>query len=408
MNILFIHPNMPGQYKHLAAAFAKNSEHRVVFITRRKNVTMEGILKVQYAPPREPAKETHRYLQTTERAVLQGQQVWRACHRLKTEKQFVPDVIVAHPGWGDTLFIKDIFPDAPLLSYFEFYYHTEGADVGFDPKEKIVEDDRARIRAKNIVNLLNLEAADWGISPTHWQATRHPKPFLSKISVLHDGIDTDLLRPDENAQFTLPSGKILKSQDEVVTYVARNFEPYRGFPTFMQAAEIILKNRPRAHIIAVGADDVSYGKRPPTGMTYRDLWTKQVALDPERMHFTGALPYSDYIKILQLSSAHIYLTYPFVLSWSMLEAMSVGCVMIASDTAPVQEVIVDGQNGWMVDFFSAKDVAAKVEKALENRARMEPIRRAARETVLTQYNLKDLLPKHMQLVEDVASRRLPR
>lgn len=408
MKILFLHPNMPGQYKHLAPYFAKDSGNQVVFITKpRPEVKLPGVHKIEYKTRREPSRETHRYLIGTERSVLQGQEVWRLCKKLKAEEGFTPDVVCAHPGWGDALYIKDIYPDAPVLGFFEFYYKSQGSDVGFDPNEKISDDDKARIRTKNITNLLSLADADWGVSPTRWQWEQHPEEFRGKLSVLHDGIDTDAARPDAGAKVRLKNGITLTKDDEVITYVARNFEPYRGFGTFMQAAELILKRRPNAHILAIGADGVSYGKQAQGGGTYRQQWMKKVTLDEKRVHFLGTLNYPDFMRVLQVSSAHIYLTYPFVLSWSMLEAMSAGCAVIGSATPPVEEVIRHGENGLLADFFSPKDVAQRVDDILDHKDRMKKMREAARQTVVERYDIKTLLPLHVKLVEDVAARKFP-
>lgn len=408
MKILFLHPNMPGQYKHLCRAFAQDPANTVVFITKPKeDVNIPGVHKVEYKPPREPSASTHRYLIGTERGVIQGQEVWRMCKQLKTQEGFVPDVICAHPGWGDALYVKDIYPDTPLLSFFEFYYRSKGADVNFDPNDQFTEDDNARIRTKNIVNILSLESADWGLSPTRWQWIQHPELFRSKISVIHDGIDTDAVRPDPNAVLTLKDGRTLSRKDEVVTYVARNFEPYRGFPTFMRAAELILKRRPNCQIVAVGADGVSYGKQPPKGKTYRQMMLEEVKLDRSRIHFVGNLPYNEFLKVLQISSAHIYLTYPFVLSWSFLESMAAECILIGSSTPPVMEALTDGENGLLVDFFSHTELADKVDEVLNHPERYVEIRKRARQFVEQRYALKKLLPLHMELVRDVAKGQFP-
>lgn len=408
MKILFIHPNMPGQFKHLSRVFGEDPKNTVVFITKpRPQIAVPGVHKVEYVPPREPSPETHRYLTGFERAVLVAQEVWRMCKKLKTEEGFTPDVIVSHPGWGDTLLVKDVYPGVPLLSFFEFYYHGYGADVNFDPKEQNTEDDLARIRIKNATNLFALEQADWGISPTFWQWQQNPAAFRDKISVIHDGIDTDICTPLKGASLTLGSGAVLKQADEVVTYVARNFEPYRGFPTFMKAAEIILRKRPNARIVAVGGDEVSYGKSPPPGTTYRQLMMKEVDLDLSRIHFVGRIPYPQLITLFQITSAHIYLTYPFVLSWSFLEAMACEAPIIASATKPVMEAMHDGDDGLLVDFFSPEDVAEKVGYALDHRDKMKRIRRNARRTVEKFYALKDILPLHVGLVTDLAKGQIP-
>lgn len=402
MKILFIHPNMPGQYRNLCRKAAEDPNNTVVFLTKPTKVEIPGVHKVEYQVSRNAMPTTHRYLIGSEKSVLQGQEVWRVCKKLQTEEGFTPDIVVAHPGWGDCLYLKDLWPNTPLLSYFEFYYRAYGADVGFDPADPITDDDKARVRTKNITNLLNLEACDWGISPTQWQKSLHPQEYHHKITVLHDGVDTEACHPDPNVSVTLPNGRQFKYGDEVVTYIARNFEPYRGLPTFMQAAEIIQKNRPNCHIIAIGAEGVSYGRHLPKGQTYLDIWKNKVKLDESRIHFTGTLSYQDMVRVLQLSMAHIYLTYPFVLSWSALESMATGCLMICSDTQPVREIIRDGYNGLLVDFFSPDDLARRVEEALDNQEKLKPLRQAARQTVLDRYELDKLLQLHMELIRDVA------
>jgi glycosyltransferase involved in cell wall biosynthesis len=400
MKILFVHPNMPGQYRNLCRYAAQNKNNTVVFLTKQTNVEIPGVHKLEYKLARTPFYTTHRYVVGLEKGVLQGQEAWRVCHKLQQEEGFKPDVIVGHPGWGDCLFLKDLWPDVPMLSYLEFYYHSEGADVGFE--DTVRQDERARVRVKNAVNLLNLEGCDWGLSPTHWQKSVHPKEYHHKISVLHDGIDTHNCRPDAQASITLPNGKTFRAGDEVITYVARNFEPYRGLGTFMQAAEIILRNRPNCHIIAIGSDGVSYGRQLVGGETYLGQWKQKVKLDESRIHFTGPLPYDQLIKAIQVGAAHIYLTYPFVLSWSTLEAMATGCLLIASDTQPLQEVIEDGRNGLLVDFFSPEQLAKRVDEALDNREKMQPIRDAARRTIEERYALEKMLPLHMGLITDLA------
>jgi glycosyltransferase involved in cell wall biosynthesis len=408
MKILFMHPNMPGQYKHLIPEFVKDKSNEVVFITKATKPQMEGVRKIVYQVPRDASPHTHRYLIHAERAVLQGQEVWRALMKLKREEGFVPDIVVGHPGWGDALYVKDVYPDTPFFGFFEFFYHSNGADVGFDPADPVSEDDKARIRTKNMHHMLGLEYADWGISPTFWQHSLHPKAYQNKISVIHDGINTEAARPDPEATLRLAHiDRIFKPGDEVVTYIARNFEPYRGFPTFMQAAEKILRDRPNCHIIAIGADDVSYGRRPPAGTTYRQIWSQKVKLDTDRIHFVGTLPYTHLLKVLQISAAHIYLTYPFVLSWSSMEAMACGCAMVASDTQPVREVIQHGHNGFLVDFFNPDALAEQVYEILDAKDRMQSVRDQARQDMIDKYDLSRLLPLHKKLIEQVAQGQVP-
>ena len=406
MKFLFVHQNCPGQFKHLAPYLAVARGNEVVFITRPGKPDLAGVRKIEYQPARQPADSTHDYLRLTEEGVLNGQAVARVAMRLRKEG-FEPEVIFAHMGWGEALYLKQVWADAKLVGYFEWYYHARGSDVGFLERQPPAVDTACRLQTRNSLHLMNLELADWGISPTRWQWQQHPAVYRQRISVIHDGLDTDRIKPDPKASGSVKQGLRLRAGDEVVTYVARNLEPYRGFPTFMRAAEIILKRRPATQIVVLGEDGVSYGQRPEGGRCYREQLLQEVDLDPARIHFLGRIDYQRFLRVLQLSAVHIYLTVPFVLSWSMLEAMAAGCLVIGSRTPPVEEVIRDGRNGLLVDFFSAPEVADAVDRVLDHPDRMAALRRAARETILQNYALEICLQKQVQLAEQLVSGALP-
>ena len=396
MRVLFVHQNCPGQFKHLAPALAAEG-HEVIFITQKDKPTPVGVRKVEYAPHRKVTPKIHPYLAGTEAAVLNGQAVARVGFALR-EKGFNPDVMIGNPGWGETLFLKDVWPASPLISLSEFYYNGRGSDVGFDPEFSTGPDAVLRARARSGQHLLAIDAADLAYSPTEWQKAQFPSVYRDKISVIHDGIDVDLIRPDTTARFALPSGRELTREDEVLTFVSRNLEPYRGFHSFMRALPKILAARPEAHVVIVGGDDVSYGGRPKEGGCWREVMLAETGPLPDRVHFTGRIPYGDYVSLLQVSSVHLYLTYPFVLSWSMLEAMAAGAFVVGSATPPVEEVIEDGVNGWLVPFFDTDTIAGRVADALALRRDVDPIRRAARETIVSRYALVDCLQKQKALI----------
>lgn len=400
MRYLFIHQNMPGQYKHIVGHLAANRKNEVVFITKRKDLDLPNVKKLLYEPHREPSPQTHRYMIGAERGILHGQQVARLCIDLKT-KGWRPDIIVGHPGWGEMLYVKDVWPDVPVLAFFEFYYRGHGADVGFDPQEQPSVDDLCRIRSKNFINDVALNLCDAGMSPTLWQYAQLPAEFAYKVSVIHDGIDTRTCAPDPAATLRLADGRTLTRDDEVITYCVRNFEPYRGFPTFMKAVELIHKRRPKAQVVAIGADGISYGKPLPDGKLYRHEALKEVQVDRSRLHFIGSVPYDTFLKVIKVSQAHIYLTYPFVLSWSMLESMSAGCLVIGSRTPPVEEVIVDRENGLLVDFFSPEEVADRVDEVFAAPDRMAELRQRARATVLERYDLEKCLGRQLTLIKNL-------
>lgn len=406
MKILLAHQNFPGQFKHLCHHLGANPLHKLVFLTRNTEREVPGVQTVKYELARQNTPGIHHYVSELERGVLHGQAVVREVVKLRQEG-FVPDVMVGHNGWGETMFLKDVYPTVPLLSYFEFYYRTSGADVGFDAEYPAQLDDRFRVRMKNGINWAGTESADWGLSPTDWQRSRYPEEVQRKTSVIHEGVDTKMHAPDPRTNITLPNGRRLTYGDEVVTYVSRNLEPYRGFHTFMRAIPKILEKRPNATILMVGGDEVSYGRRLADGRTYREVLTAEVPVDPERVFFLGRIPYDQFRAVLRVSAAHVYLTYPFVLSWSMLEAMSTGCLVIGSATPPVQEVIEDGVNGLLVDFFSTDQIAQKVDEVLGHPDRMASLRAAARKTVQDRYEVRQTLPQLLQLIDELALRRPP-
>jgi glycosyltransferase involved in cell wall biosynthesis len=414
MNILFVHQNFPGQYKHLAPALAEDTRNTVVAFCDQKNLhrakTHENVTVVAYKTPNGSSKQTHHYIRSFEAHVRRGQAVARAGLRMR-EKGFVPDVVCVHPGWGEGLYLRDVWPEAKLLHFCEFYYNAKGSDIGFDPEFPSSVDDSFRIRTKNATQLLSLQTADWCVSPTRWQASQYPAMLQQQMSIVHDGVDTQRVRPDRTAQLTFRrEGKTLRAGDEVITYVARNLEPYRGFHIFMRALPEILRRRPNAEVVIVGGDRVSYGSPLPDGDTYRQRMLREVGeqLDMSRVHFLGNVPYEHYLKLLQISGVHVYLTYPFVLSWSLLEAMAAECLVVGSDTAPLREVVRDGHNGLLVDFFSTQAIAQAVDRVLDDPARMQDIRARARQTVVDGYDLRGVcLPRHMRMVYDLGASKTP-
>ncbi len=386
MNILLIHQNFPGQFRHLAQHLVRQGGNQLLAIGQRDAPPIAGVRYLRYQPKRTPRPGTHPYLIGMEQAVLAGQAVLEVMLQLR-QQGWRPDVIVSHPAWGETLYAKDAWPDVPLVHFAEFYYHAEGADVGFETAEPLSMDLRARLRTRNALHLLNLEAADAVVSPTHWQKSVHPLAYQPRIEVIHEGVDTDAARPDPQAVFTLPDGRELRPGDPVITYVSRNLEPYRGFPQFLRALEKIQAVRPDVQALVIGADGVSYGQPPKDAPNWRTHLCGQLALDPERTHFLGQIPHARYLQALQVSAVHAYLTVPFVLSWSMLEAMSCGCLVVASDTAPVREVIDAGRDGLLFDFHDVDAQVALLLEALDHPERHRPLRAAAAERVRLGYSI---------------------
>lgn len=365
MRILVVHQNFPGQFGHLVQSWAAQTGWDVRALGAGSAPGLagfDGLLR--YSLARQGLSNQHPYLRQMESATLHGQAAARAMLRLR-QSGFRPDAILAHPGWGETLYARDVFPEAHLVHYCEWFYSADGADLGFDPEFPLLFDDRARIRNWNALHLLNLEQCDAAVSPTAWQKGRHPATYHAKIAVHHEGIDTDALGPNADAELVTPNGVRLRAGDPVITYVARNLEPYRGFHVFMRALQRIQQQHPRCHALIVGGNGVSYGCQPADATSWREKLLREVSLDPARTHFLGRLPRTHYLKVLQISAAHVYLTYPFVLSWSLLEAMACGTPVVASSTEPVREVIRHGEQGLLVDFFNVASLAEQVGELLE-------------------------------------------
>lgn len=406
MKILFVHQNFPGQFLYLAPALQARG-HDCRALTDAKNTRESPIPVMRYrhdAPPPDGAATRlgRNFTQMTDRGVNAA----RACLQLRDKHGYTPDVIFGHSGWGETLFLKEIWPDAKLIVYAEFYYRGVGRDVGFDPEFSRPGFDpvmTAQARAAHLgQSLLHADAA---LAPTKWQASTYPPALQPMINVIFDGVNTSTMAPNPQATVTLPDGQTLRAGDEVLTFVNRNLEPYRGYHSFMRALPDVMAARPLAQVVLVGGDDVSYGAAAPKGQTWKQIFLDEVKdrLDLSRVHFLGKVPYPQFTALMQISRAHAYLTYPFVLSWSMLEAMSAGAYVIGSRSAPVEELIKDGINGRLVDFFDIKGWSAALIEALAEPDRFTAQRRAARQTILDNYDLHSIcMPRMVAYVESFA------
>lgn len=409
MKFLFIHQNFPGQFKHLAPVLAaRGHEVRALGVS---GTPLAGVTLTNYQIQKGNTPGVHPFAQEFETKVIRAEACAREMLTLK-QSGFEPDLIVGHPGWGETLFCKEIFPTAKLLHYLEFHYGKDKGDSYFDPEfqqSNLVHD--MRLRVKNANNLLALEAMDAGLCPTQWQRSVLPPSYQNKVKVIFDGIDTDLVCPNNHAVVELhtQAGQNIRltAGQEVLTFICRNLEPYRGYHSLMRALPEILKARPNAQVVIVGGNQTSYGASAPQGQTWQEIFLNEIKekLGPnlDRVHFLGKVPYATFVKVIQITRCHLYLTYPFVLSWSCIEAMSAGALIVGSDTPPVKEFITHSQNGLLVNFFDYRQIAETVIEALAKPEQYQHLKTQARQTIIDRYDSKRIcLPQQIALVEGIA------
>jgi glycosyltransferase involved in cell wall biosynthesis len=413
MRVLFLHQNFPGQFKHLAPALAAQG-HEVIAIHNRTGAPGQwnGVRLVAYRASRGSSPDIHPWVQDLEAKTIRGEAAFRVMIELRARGWF-PDVVVAHPGWGESLFVKDVWPRVRLGIYCEFFFRDFGVDTGLDLEfGKEDPTDVCRLRLKNLGLALNFESADAGIAPTLWQASTFPDPFRRRITVVHDGIDTGALVPNAAAGLALTpraGGRYeLTRASEVITFVNRNLEPARGFHVFMRALPEILRRRPHARVMIVGGSEATYSAPAPGGSTWKDLFIEEVRprisdADWARVHFLGKVSYDRFVRLLQVATVHVYLTYPFVLSWSLLEAMSVGAAIVASDTAPVREVMRHDETGRLTGFFDVRALVDEVCGLLDDPAARARLGASARAFVQAHYDLKNVcLPKQLEWLRMLA------
>ena len=412
MNLLFIHQNFPGQYLHLAPALASRGNKCIAIgsQTSRKISNIE-LIKYKWGNTQNPRKEgIHNWLSDFNLKIIRAELVAEILLKLK-KNGFKPDLIIGHPGWGELLAVKDIFPKTPVLQQLEFVYQLNGADYNFDPefRESNWSED-VRLRIRRAPQLLSLTDLDYAISPTKWQAQTAPKVFSEKIKIIHEGIDTDTISPNEKMFIKLKrSGQVFQYGDEVISYVARNLEPYRGFHSFMRMLPYLQSKRPNCHAIIVGGDDVSYGKPPSSEATWRELLLDELRgeLDLSRIHFVGRVSRDSLTNLFQVSACHVYLTYPFVLSWSLLEAMSCQSPIVASNTAPVKEFLENNKNSYLVDFFNYKQISDAICESLTNKKLSKSQGVLARKKIKDSCDLKKIcLPSQFKLIEEITGNNI--
>lgn len=381
MKFLFVHQNYPGQFLHIVRHLVASGQHEVVFITEPNPNEIAGVRKVPYLRPALDHADTHIAARELDNGAKRAEAVFRTGFGLR-HLGYQPDIIIGHHGWGEMLNLRDLWPNTPMLGYFEFYYQHDQADVGFDPEFPAEPLDFPRIRAKNAINHIALNLGGAGQCPTEWQLSTYPDWARPKIDLLWEGVDLETCRPDPAARRkAIKVGDMtIRPTDKLVTYVSRDLEPYRGFHIMMRALPDLLRARKDVKVVMVGGDGISYGAAPRQGGTWREAMIAEAGkgIDMDRVVFPGRIPYSTYLTALRRSDAHVYLTYPFVASWSLREAFAIGCPIVGSDTVTVKEFISHGENGLLTPFLQPATLARTVLNLLDDKKLTSTLRTNAR------------------------------
>jgi glycosyltransferase involved in cell wall biosynthesis len=397
MHVLFIHQNFPAQFGHIAGYLIRRKGFRCTFLSQQPPGNHNGIECIQYQLKGGATEKNHYCSRSFENAIWHSAAVHQA---LEARPDIKPDLVVAHAGFLSTVFLRELY-DCPIINYFEYFYRTKGADMDFRPDFPYPTINRLRARARNATLLLDLENCDAGYSPTRWQRSLFPAIFQDKIRTIFDGIDTGIWRPLKDVPRRIGE-RVIPEGTRIVTYVSRGMESIRGFDIFMKAAKLLYQRRQDVLFVVVGEDRVCYGGDEDfTGMkSFKEWVLKRDDYDLSRFIFTGLMPIGSLVQLFALSDLHIYLTVPFVLSWSLLDALACGATVLASDTAPVREVIEHQKNGLLTDFFDAEALAAQADKVLDAPRDFKHLGQAGIELIRDRYSLEICLPRMLGLYED--------
>lgn len=414
MNFLFVHQNFPGQYVHLLNSLladnaARPGTHEIVFMTEPNQNFMNGVRKVTYSRPPPPPKSLTSAAREFENAAMRAQAGYQGAMQIKA-LGFQPDIIIGHHGWGEMLNLCDVFPDVPILGYFEFFYRIHNSDVNFDPEFPMAPQFFGAVRGKNTVNLLAAALEQWGQTPTRWQYDTYPDWVRQKIRIIEEGVDLNLCAPEPGIRKkTLEIGTLkVTPRQKLLTFVSRNLEPYRGFHVLMRALPEILKAQPDLVVSIVGGDEVSYGASPPGGGSWKDVMLKEMAgrIDLSRVHFLGKVKYQDHLDLLKRSDAHVYLSYPFVASWSLREALACGCVVIGADSVTVAEFIEDEVNGLLTPTLDPKALAKNVLRVLGDAKLSARLRAGARAYAQAHLGMDQYIQSYRAYIEEITGKAL--
>lgn len=410
VHVLFIHQNFPAQFGHIASQLVKRDGWHATFVSQTAPSAGQthsgGVERITYKVKAGATEQNHYCSRTFENAIWHTHAVFEA---LAARPDIKPDLIVGHSGFGSTLFLRELYGDVPIINYFEYFYATRNSDMDFRPDFPSQQIDSLRAKARNATLLLDLDNCTAGYSPTRWQRDRLPTLYHDKVEVIFDGVDTNIWKPMPESNRIIQNRKIPEST-KIISYATRGMESMRGFDIFMKAANILSKMRKDVLFVIAGQDRVCYGgdSRHIGGMSFKQWVLSRDSYDLSRFWFTGLLPPPELALLFNLTDVHVYLTVPFVLSWSLVDAMACGATILASDTGPVREMITDGETGVLHEFFDAEGMARSMNEILNRPGDFQHLGRNASQKVMDQYSLDVCLPKLKQYYTQVAGKGQPK
>ena len=401
MHVLFVHKNYPAQFGHIARFLIDKHDFRCTFISEKPPGKQPGLERLQYRPGGGATEKTNYLSRTFENQIWHSDAIFRV---LAGRPDIRPDLIVGHSGFVSTLYLRELY-DCPIINYFEFFYHTRGSDLDFRHDLPSYETrDLLRARTRNAIFLLDLQNCDRGYSPTEFQKSQLPTEYQSKVKTIFDGIDTDIWKPVDATDRWI-GGWNLPADKKIVTYVSRGMEAMRGFDIFMQIAKRICDRRDDVLFVVVGEDRVAYGGdlRFTGGRTFKQWVLENDEYDLRRILFLGRIPPTQLSRLFSISDLHFYLTAPFVLSWSLMDALACGATVVGSDTAPVREMIRHGENGLLFDFFDIDQAVDQACRVIDDPPAFSALGVKATETIRAEYSMNICLPQMLELYEAVSS-----